>query len=308
METSPFRRLGALVAAGLTALALAVATTSTPAGAVGNTTDVLWHNTTSGEVGTWLLDSNRNVIANPSLSWRCGPECNRDWKLSGTGDFNGDGKTDLLWHNTTTGEVGTWLLDGNRNVIANPPLSWRCGPECNRDWKLSGTGDFNGDGKTDLLWHNTTTGEVGTWLLDGNRNVIANPPLSWRCGPECNRDWKLSGTGDFNGDGKTDLLWHNTTTGEVGTWLLDGRLNVTANPPLSWRCGPECNRDWKLSGTGDFNGDGKTDLLWHNTTTGEVGTWLLDGRLNVTANPPLSWRCGPECNRDWKLSGTGRFG
>ncbi|QLE76197.1 VCBS repeat-containing protein [Streptomyces rectiverticillatus] len=308
METGLFRRLGALAAAGLSALALTVVTTSTPAGAVGNTTDVLWHNTTTGEVGTWLLDSNRNVIGNPPLSWRCGPECNRDWKLSGTGDFNSDGKTDLLWHNTTTGEVGTWLLDGNRNVIANPPLSWRCGPECNRDWKLSGTGDFNSDGKTDLLWHNTTTGEVGTWLLDGNRNVTANPPLSWRCGPDCNRDWKLAGTGDFNSDGKTDLLWHNTTTGEVGTWLLDGNRNVIANPPLSWRCGPDCNRDWKLSGTGDFNSDGKTDLLWHNTTTGEVGTWLLDGNRNVTANPPLSWRCGPDCNRDWKLAGTGRFG
>ncbi len=34
---------------------------------------------------------------------------------------------------------------------------------------------------------------------------------------------------------------------------------------------------WRMAGTGDFNGDGQTDLLWENTTTGEHEIWLMNG-------------------------------
>ncbi|MEU5424645.1 VCBS repeat-containing protein, partial [Streptomyces olivoreticuli] len=208
MRTGPIRRLAALIAAGAAALALAGATTNASASVAGNSSDVLWHNTTTGELAAWLLDGRGNVTSDPRLSWRCGPDCTRDWKVVGTGDFNGDGRTDVLWHNTTTGELATWLLDGRGNVTGDPRLSWKCGPDCTRDWKVVGTGDFNGDGRTDVLWHNTTTGELATWLLDGKGNVMSDPRLSWKCGPDCTRDWKVVGTGDFNGDGRTDVLWH----------------------------------------------------------------------------------------------------
>jgi outer membrane protein W len=36
--------------------------------------------------------------------------------------------------------------------------------------------------------------------------------------------------------------------------------------------------NWMLdSATSDFNGDGKNDLLWHNTATGNVGVWEMNG-------------------------------
>jgi len=30
-------------------------------------------------------------------------------------------------------------------------------------------------------------------------------------------------------------------------------------------------------GTGDFNGDGKTDILWRNKSTGQNVVWFMDG-------------------------------
>ena len=34
---------------------------------------------------------------------------------------------------------------------------------------------------------------------------------------------------------------------------------------------------WVVAGTGDFNGDGKSDILWRNTVTGETYIYLMDG-------------------------------
>ncbi|MGH8655672.1 MAG: hypothetical protein ACREYE_27410 [Gammaproteobacteria bacterium] len=37
------------------------------------------------------------------------------------------------------------------------------------EWFFRGFGDFNGDGKTDLFWHNSKTGDTSAWLMDGDR-------------------------------------------------------------------------------------------------------------------------------------------
>ena len=34
---------------------------------------------------------------------------------------------------------------------------------------------------------------------------------------------------------------------------------------------------YDIVGTGDFDGDGKSDILWRHTTLGDVWIWLMDG-------------------------------
>ena len=33
------------------------------------------------------------------------------------------------------------------------------------------------------------------------------------------------------------------------------------------------DQNWKIVGTGDFDGDGKSDIFWRNTSTGENAIW-----------------------------------
>jgi hypothetical protein len=34
---------------------------------------------------------------------------------------------------------------------------------------------------------------------------------------------------------------------------------------------------WTVAGVGDFNGDGMSDILWENSSTGQVTMWLMNG-------------------------------
>ena len=80
--------------------------------------------------------------------------------------------------------------------------------------------------------------------------------------------------GDFNGDGKTDIFWHNGTTGENTAWLMDGTTVATeAFLPA--------NNAALTPSLGDFNGDGKTDIYWRDQTAGTDNIWTIDGTTAV---------------------------
>ena len=76
----------------------------------------------------------------------------------------------------------------------------------NPDYMIVGTGDFNGDGKPDIVWRNTVTGANAIWYMGGGDASAESSDLPALPNP----DYAIVGTGDFNGDGKPDILWRNT--------------------------------------------------------------------------------------------------
>ncbi len=154
------------------------------------------------------------------------------WTIVGRGDFNGDGKPDILWRNTTTGYNAVWYMNGKTvtGVDFVPYLDPALG------WSIAGVGDFNSDGKPDILWRNTSTGTNGVWYMNGITFIsFAYLPGLAASG------WTIEAVDDFNGDGKPDIIWRNTSTGDNAIWYMNG-VTVTGAAFLP----PEPDQTWKL--------------------------------------------------------------
>ena len=187
-----------------------------------------------------------------------------------THDFNGDGKSDIAWRNTN-GDTAIWLMTVNQSGNAQILSSADYGIIPN-SWQIVGQRDFNGDGKADLLWSNTN-GDTSIWLMNGTQ-VSSTPDLGF-----VGNGWSIVGTGDFNGDGFGDILWRNTN-GDTSIWLMTGtatQVSVLSATDLGL-----VPTSWSVAQTGDFNGDGKADILWHNTN-GDTSIWLMTGERNAGA-------------------------
>ena len=230
--------------------------------------DILFQNV-SGQAAIWDV-SGATLTSSALLGANPGP----NWKDVGTGDFNDDMLPDILLQNTN-GAIAIWETNGTS--VTSSAVVANSGP----NWHAIGTGDFNDDGHSDILLQNTS-GAVAIWDMNGtsitSSAVVANPGANW----------KAVGTGDFNHDGHSDILLQNTN-GAVAIWEMNG-ANGTTVADSAVVANPGAN--WKVVGTGDFNGDGHSDILLQNTN-GTVAIWEMNGvsatSSAVLANPGPNW-------------------
>src|SRR5262249_14223430 len=90
------------------------------------------------------------------------------------------------------------------------------------------------------------------------------------------QNWLPLVAGDFDRDGKADLLWRNRSTGRVDVWLMNGTTRASAT--TIWTG----DAAWVPIAAGDFNGDGKPDLMWRNSSTGQVIVWIMNGTTQTS--------------------------
>jgi hypothetical protein len=229
-------------------------------------TDLIWQRT-DGALSLWAMNGSVMVeerAHGPFAGWRL---------VSGNNDFDGDGKSDLLWRRDT-GSIVLWLMNGvnlkQQSAEYGPFSGWNV---------LSGSSDYNGDGKTDLTWERSDNAVI-VWQMDG----VSNTAQSAQFGPFAG--WRVvAGRRDFDGDGKSDLLWQRTD-GAATIWLMNG-VATPAGASISSPILPSGNGWQLLSTRTDFNGDGKTDLVWQ-TSAGQVAVGLANGVV-----PPAPALFGP---------------
>ena len=245
------------------------------------------------------------------------------------GDFDGNGRSDLIWRNETTGQTAIWLMNGTTFSSGATVMN-------NAAWRPALLGDFNGDGKTDIVWRNDTTGQSSVWLMSGTQ-IIGSAALV------TDTAWRPTHAADFDGNGSQDLVWYNAVTGRTSIWLMngksmasggsvafdggagwmvthvadvdgDGKADLIARNEVSgatgiWRmnglsvlsaAGVMADRAWRMTTTADFNGDGKADLVWRNEPTGATAVWLMNGTAILAGATLMS-------SKDWRAVQTGDF-
>ena len=239
--------------------------------------------------GGWRYDSRANVIER-------------------LGDFDGDRKVEVL----ITSDWGIGILKQQGNTFDSPvihPAGTRFG-----GWlysvndRINGVGDFDGDGKVEIL----ITSDWGIGILKQQGNTFDSPvihPAGTRFG-----GWlysvndRISGVGDFDGDGKVEIL----ITSDWGIGILKQQGNTFDSPvihPAGTRFG-----GWlysvndRISGVGDFDGDGKVEIL----ITSDWGIGILKQQENTFQSPALmpsgswfgGWHYDSSNNR---IAGVGDF-
>jgi hypothetical protein len=195
-------------------------------------------------------------------------------------DIDGDGRSDLLWLNSSARQFGYWIMVG-----AVTTRSWTT--SIASGYTIAATGDLNGDGFVDIIWTSSAR-DLYAWF--GNGMTFSSVKLAgYPSG------WSLQGTGDINADGRADLLWTNGTARQFAYWIMDG-ARVLRTSTFNTTAG------YRIAATGDFNADGKADLLWTSNardlymwlgngsgfvsrqTTGYPSGWLLQGAADVDAD------------------------
>lgn len=272
--------------------------------------DVLWRHSTFGSIVLWEM--NGNIITQSKNFFYKNPNNTQtlintppNWDIIDLGMTLPKGTTELkpgiFIQDKTTGEMVIWQYNGNEIFVEgsafiglpNQPI--RPGAI----WKAIQIADFNNDQASDILFQHQTLGTLVTWTLQGG--IIQAIKDIGTLSPQY--QWSVIATGQFTtGDTQRDLLWYHSLTGQVafdkmkdGLALQSvGNLGPTSNPTLG-----------KPIAVQDFDGDGKPDLLWYNTSTRKLAIWSLD---NLTVNPvPESAIKLPAIPVGWTIAGIADF-
>jgi hypothetical protein len=181
-------------------------------------------------------------------------------------DFNGDGILDLAVL-LGTGDGGLFIRLGNgdgtfqepRLVDPNPHLG------CSFGTNMLGT-DFNGDGKADLAYceRDLSENKGKIWVALGNGDGTFKKPVSLPV-PAYGGAFSFA-AGDFNSDGKTDLIANYFTSGkfnktETDLFLGNGNGTFQHKKIVNLPGAPNYNAELGIV-PADFNSDGLLDFIF----------------------------------------------
>jgi RHS repeat-associated protein len=172
-----------------------------------------------------------------------------------TGDYNCDGKGDILWYKegSTTNNDYVWFWFGRYDTPTEDPY-------ISKQFSIQAdftpfAGDFDADGCDDVFWYAPGSGVDAMWWGDED---VADTGTSFDLGGISVSGNYTPVVGNFNGAGADDIFWYGpgSTTDSLWTWATGTRTYSSTSYTIG-------ATDYQPA-AGDANGDGKDDLLWYS--------------------------------------------
>jgi uncharacterized protein (DUF2141 family) len=252
----------AITSADLAHAGIAVVTVTTPAPGGGASNPVFFPVHQKAAVGGFARHD--TVLANTVSALNAGGQVF-------TGDFNNDGKLDLVISSQSSATASLEVFLGNGDGTFQTPVfstqSFSAAPVA--------VADFNGDGKLDVA----AEGSFGTLLiyLGNGDGTLTEQPTNY------GNSYASYGVADINGDGKLDLVVNWGEEGAYGTSIMLGNGDGTFGG------GPNINFGAAgLSAVSDYNRDGFLDLAIPAFTDMEVAFGRSGGIFNTPAQYNLN--------------------
>ncbi len=273
------------------------------------TNSILWRDP-SGSLKSWQLDGS-SIVANSTFDSSTPLPVPASLEIVSTGDFDGDGISDILWRDTATSNMRVWLMasgtqirDGGDLTIQESSIP-RQAISRQSQWSVGAIGDFDGNKSSDIMWRNTVSGEVVLWFMNYSRGTSPDLKPSMTVEKEVtvaasvSSDWIVAGTANADGKFGQDILWRNTSNDQISIYAL----NKDGLQPGSGILSQLVPQNWKIVAYKDFNSDGIADIVWRSEATAEFAVWKMASDLSLA-----EYKVYGGISADFKIIGTEDMG
>jgi peptidyl-Asp metalloendopeptidase len=129
--------------------------------------------------------------------------------------------------------------------------------------------ELPGDRVFDILWRNTITGQNYLYPMNG----LSIKGTEGYLRTVADLSWQIVGVGDFDGDGKADILWRNSVSGQNYLYPMNGTTILGTEGYLR----TVSDLTWQIAAVGDYDGDGRADIAWRNSSSGQNYLYPMNG-------------------------------
>lgn len=193
------------------------------------------------------------------------------------GDFNGDGRMDVVVSNNQSSASVSVLL-GNADGTLAPAVNYAV----NGSASGIAVGDFNHDGKLDIVVASGFLSSAGVSVLLGKGDGTFDPFIFTPAGQAPTG----VAVGDFDRDGKLDVVLSDNESGNVDILLGNGDGTFKASTSYATASDP------RMVVVADFNGDKKLDLATVNSASQTVSVLLGNGNGTFQTHQDYATQAG----------------